>query len=366
MTEHGHGGAASSDEPVEASAALPAGAAAPARHVPVMLDEVLALLVPALGATPTTPHPVLVDCTLGLGGHAAALLEACPDARLVGLDRDPQALALAGARLAPYADRVTLVEAVYDELPDVLERLGLPRVQAVLLDLGLSSLQIDSNDRGFAYASDAPLDMRMGRTGPTAAEVLNTYDARELARVLRRYGEERFADRIARRVVEAREAEPFERSGRLVELLRAAVPMASQRSGGHPAKRTFQALRIEVNGELEALEGVLPAAVSALAVGGRIAVLAYHSLEDRPVKQVLAAGATDRAPRGLPVVPPELGAELALLTKGAQRPTAAEVATNPRAASARLRAAVRVYDPRDPRGTSPSALRTPEPPETRR
>jgi 16S rRNA (cytosine1402-N4)-methyltransferase len=320
-----------------------------AQHVPVMLDEVVALLAPALAPTPPNPHPVLVDCTLGLAGHASALLEACPEAHLVGLDRDPQALAVAGERLAPYGDRVTLVEAVYDELPDVLADVladgGRPRVQGILLDLGLSSLQIDTPDRGFAYASDAPLDMRMGRSGPTAAEVLNTYPARELATVLRRYGEERFADRIARRVVEAREVEPFDRSGRLVELLRAAIPMATQRTGGHPAKRTFQALRIEVNGELAALESVLPSAVAALAVGGRIAVLAYHSLEDRPVKQVLAAGAADRAPRGLPVVPPELGPELELLTRGAQRPTEAEVARNPRAASARLRAAVRIYDP---------------------
>ena len=323
-----------------------------ATHVPVMLDEIVALLAPALAPTSTTPHPVLVDCTLGLAGHASALLEACPAAHLVGLDRDPRALGLAEARLAPYAGRATLVEAVYDELPDVLADLGRPRVQAVLLDLGLSSLQIDTADRGFAYAVDSPLDMRMGRSGPTAAEVLNTYDVPDLARVLRRYGEERFADRIARRVVQAREVEPFERSGRLVELLRAAIPMATQRTGGHPAKRTFQALRIEVNGELAALESVLPSAVAALAVGGRIAVLAYHSLEDRPVKQVLAAGAADRAPRGLPVVPPELLPELQLLTRGAERPGEAEVARNPRAASARLRAAVRIRETTSPTATS--------------
>ena len=327
-------------------------------HVPVMLLEIVALLAPALAPTPAVPHPVLVDCTLGLAGHASALLEACPEAHLVGLDRDPEALAFARERLAPYADRVTLVEAVYDELPDVLDDLGRPRVQAVLLDLGLSSLQIDSADRGFAYAADAPLDMRMGRTGPTAAEVLNTYDARALARVLRRYGEERFADRIAGRIVKARETEPFTRSGRLVELLRGAIPMAVQRTGGHPAKRTFQALRIEVNGELAALESVLPSAVSALAVGGRIAVLAYHSLEDRPVKQLFAAGAADRAPRGLPVVPPELRAELELLTKGAQRPTEAEVAANPRAASARLRAALRTFDPTAPTPRTARASQT--------
>jgi 16S rRNA (cytosine1402-N4)-methyltransferase len=309
-------------------------------HIPVMLAEIVDLLAPALGGD----DPVLVDCTLGLAGHAAALLGACPEARLIGLDRDPRALAVATDRLAPFGDRVTLVEAVYDELPQVLARLGQTRVQGILLDLGLSSLQIDSPDRGFAYAYDAPLDMRMGRQTLTAAEVVNTYSRADLARILRSYGEERFADRIARRIVAEREREPFSTSGRLVGLLADAVPQASQRSGGHPAKRTFQALRIEVNGELAALESVLPSAVAALAIGGRIAVLAYHSLEDRLVKQVLTAASHDRAPRDLPVVPVGLGAELRLLTRGAQRPTAAEVATNPRAASARLRAAERIAE----------------------
>ena len=314
-------------------------------HVPVMLPEVVALLAPALVPTASTPRPVLVDGTLGLGGHAAALLEACPQARLIGLDRDPEALARAGERLAPYGDRVQLVEAVYDELPGVLAELGTPRVQAVLLDLGLSSLQIDDPDRGFAYAQDAPLDMRMGPQELTAAEVLNTYSAADLTRILRRYGEERFADRIARRVVQERSREPFTRSGRLVDLLYAAIPAATRKTGGHPAKRTFQALRIEVNAELAALEQVLPDAVAALAVGGRIAVLAYHSLEDRLVKQVLAAGSHDRAPRDMPVVPVGLGAELRLLTRGAERPGPEESQTNPRAASARLRAAVRIDEP---------------------
>jgi len=313
-------------------------------HVPVMLTEIVALLTPALqapaGAGGATP--VLVDCTLGLAGHAAAILDACPQARLIGLDRDPEALDRARVRLAPFADRVTLVEAVYDELPEVLAGLGHPRVQAVLLDLGLSSLQIDDPARGFAYARDAPLDMRMGPQELTAAQVLNTYPAAELGRILRRYGEERFADRIARRIVAEREREPFTSSARLVELLYAAIPAAARKTGGHPAKRTFQALRIEVNGELAALESVLPSAIAALAVGGRIAVLAYHSLEDRPVKQIFAAKAADRAPRDLPVVPEGLGPELRLLTRGAQRPTAAEAAGNPRAASARLRAAERI------------------------
>jgi len=312
------------------------------RHTPVMLDEVLALLAPALTGTPDTPA-ILVDCTLGLAGHAEALLTACPQAHLIGLDRDPQALALAAERLAPFAGRTTLVEAVYDELPEVLDDLGRPEVQGVLLDLGLSSLQIDETERGFAYAVDAPLDMRMdGKQSLTAAEVLNTYSARDLAHVLRAYGEERFADRIARRVVSERAREPFTTSARLVSVLREAIPAATRKTGGHPAKRTFQALRIEVNAELDALESVLPSAIAALAVGGRIAVLAYHSLEDRLVKQILSLKSHDTAPRNLPVVPAGYGPELRLLTRGADRPSEAEAEQNPRAASARLRAAERI------------------------
>ncbi|QGN31914.1 16S rRNA (cytosine(1402)-N(4))-methyltransferase RsmH [Microlunatus sp. Gsoil 973] len=316
------------------------------QHVPVMLTEITELLSPAL--TPAGPGttPVLVDCTLGLGGHAAALLEACPQARLIGLDRDTDALAVAEQRLAPYSDRIDLVHAVYDELPAVLAERDIDRVQGVLLDLGLSSLQIDRTDRGFAYATDAPLDMRMDRTEPlTAADVVNTYPVRDLARILREYGEERFADRIASAIGRERDTEPITDSARLVRIIVGAVPMAAQRTGGHPAKRTFQALRIEVNRELDALRRVLPEAVAALELGGRIAVLAYHSLEDRLVKQVLRLASSDRAPRGLPVVPPELGPELRLLTRGAQRPTTAESAVNPRAASARLRAAERIADP---------------------
>ena len=341
----------------------------PPRHEPVMLDEIVAVLAPALTAPaptapaltaspPTAPAPtapattdgtqaILVDCTLGLGGHAEALLQACPQLHLIGLDRDPSALALAARRLAPYADRTTFVEAVYDELTDVLAELGHPRVQGILLDLGLSSLQIDDTDRGFAYAVDAPLDMRMdGRQELTAAEVVNTYSATDLARILRVYGEERFADRIARRIVAARAEQPFDTSARLVQVLESAIPAAARQTGGHPAKRTFQALRIEVNRELAALESVLPQAVDALAVGGRIAVLAYHSLEDRLVKQVLTAGSRDTAPAGLPVVPDEHQPQLMLLTRGAQKPTEAEIVSNRRAASARFRAAERIREPR--------------------
>jgi len=324
------------------------------QHVPVMLTEITELLAPALIPVPGTEPgfssgspdaPILVDCTLGLGGHAAALLAACPQARLIGLDRDTDALALAAQRLQPYADRIDLVHAVYDELPDVLAERGIVRVQGILLDLGLSSLQIDRTDRGFAYASDAPLDMRMDQTEAlTAADVVNTYPQQQLVRILREYGEERFADRIARAIVRERGSGPITGSARLVQIISSAVPMAAQRTGGHPAKRTFQALRIEVNHELEALANVLPAAVAALELGGRIAVLAYHSLEDRLVKQVLRLASSERAPRGLPVLPPELGPEFRLLTRGAQRPTETEAETNPRARSARLRAAERIAE----------------------
>lgn len=311
----------------------------PTRHVPVMLDRVVDLLGPAI----QHPGAVVVDGTLGMGGHAAALLEAYPEAHLVGIDRDPEALDIAGDRLQAQAQRVTLVHAVYADLARALSRLGHAAVDAVLLDLGVSSYQLDERRRGFAYASDAPLDMRMDPTsGPTAADVLNTYSATDLARVLSRYGEERFARRIAAAVVAERDREPFTTSARLVALLRDTVPAASQRSGGHPAKRTFQALRIEVNGELTALEEALPAAVNALAMRGRVVVLAYHSLEDRLVKRTLARGATSRTPVDLPVELPEHGPILRLLTRGAERPSPAESTANPRATSARLRAAERI------------------------
>ncbi|NGO71921.1 16S rRNA (cytosine(1402)-N(4))-methyltransferase RsmH [Streptomyces boncukensis] len=312
-------------------------------HSPVMLQRSLDLLAPAL----TEPGSYVVDCTLGMGGHSEALLGAFPEARLIALDRDPEALRLAGRRLARYGDRATLVHAVYDELPDVLERLGVPRVQGVLFDLGVSSLQLDEAGRGFAYAQDAPLDMRMDQTtGISAAEVLNTYPPGDLVRILRAYGEEKQAKRIVEAVVRERAKEPFAGSGRLVELIRDALPQAAKRTGGNPAKRTFQALRTEVNGELAVLERALPAAVGALAVGGRIAVLSYHSLEDRMVKGVLAAGAQHTAPSGLPVVPEEYQPRLKLLTRGAELPTEEEISANRRAAPARLRAAERIREAR--------------------
>ncbi len=311
-------------------------------HVPVLLERCVALLAPALRPQADRPA-VVVDATLGLGGHAEALLRAFPQVRLVGLDRDPAALEHSRRRLSPYAERLQLIHAVYDALPDVLAELGLAEVEGVLFDLGVSSMQLDSAERGFAYSRDAPLDMRMDQTsGRTAGEIVNGYSAAQLARILREYGEERFAGRVAAAIVRERAAAPLESTAKLAELVRAAIPAATRRTGGHPAKRTFQALRIEVNAELEALGAAIPAALDALAVGGRIVVLSYHSLEDRIVKRAFAAESADRTPLDLPVALPSAAPTLRLLTRGAETAGAGEVAVNPRAASVRLRAAERL------------------------
>jgi 16S rRNA (cytosine1402-N4)-methyltransferase len=313
--------------------------AASARHVPVLLPRVLELLAPAL----TAPGAVVVDATLGLGGHSEALLIAHPQLQLVGLDRDAEALRLSGLRLSAYADRTHLIHAVYDELPEVLDDLGFPAIQGALFDLGVSSMQLDQPERGFSYAQDAPLDMRMDTTSELTAEVVvNTYPVAQLARVLRDFGEERFALRIAQSIGRRRASGPLNSTAELAELVRTAIPAATRRTGGHPAKRTFQALRIEVNAELSAVESAVPAALAALAVGGRIVVLSYHSLEDRIVKRAFAELATDRTPVGLPVPLAAAGPEIRLLSRGSEPASDQEIVANPRAASVRLRAAERV------------------------
>jgi 16S rRNA (cytosine1402-N4)-methyltransferase len=312
-----------------------------AMHVPVLRERVLALLAPAL----LRPDAVVVDATVGLGGHAADLLAAHPRLRLIGIDRDPHALERSADRLAAHRDRTTLVHAVYDALPDVLAEAGVAKVDGVLFDLGVSSLQLDDEGRGFAYSRDTTLDMRMDPDGPlTAADVVNDYPVERLTTILSRYGEERFARRIAEAIVRERARAPFTSSARLAELVRESVPAATRRTGGHPAKRTFQALRIEVNDELGALARALPAAIDAISVGGRIVVLSYQSLEDRMVKRAFAAATTSSAPPDLPVVPASAEPQLRLLTRGAERPSDEEVAANPRAASARLRAVERVRE----------------------
>ncbi|HLK72221.1 MAG TPA: 16S rRNA (cytosine(1402)-N(4))-methyltransferase RsmH [Streptosporangiaceae bacterium] len=313
-----------------------------ARHVPVLADRVTALLAPALAG----PGAVLVDATLGRAGHARALLEACPGVLLIGVDADLAAIEAARELLSPFADRVTLVHARYDEIPAIVTAIPGPKqVMGLLFDLGVSSPQLDDPARGFAYAQDAPLDMRMDRTKDrTAADVVNGYPAAELARVLRDYGEERFARRIADAVVRERSRTPITSTSRLSAIVKDAIPAATRRTGGNPAKRTFQALRIEVNDELGTLRRALPAALDVLAVGGRVVVLAYHSLEDRIVKRELVRLSADQTPPGLPVPAGTSTAQFRLLTRGAERPDSDEVTGNPRAASARLRAAERIRE----------------------
>ena len=314
------------------------------RHVPVLLDTSVELLAPAL----QEPGSIHVDATLGMGGHAAAVLQAAPHAHLVGIDRDPQALELARERLdrAGVGERATLVHSTYDEIPVVLAELGLPGAHGVMMDLGLSSFQIDTADRGFSYAVDAPLDMRMDTSsdGPTAADLLRDLPEAEIARLLRDLGDERFAKRIARRIVEQRESAPLTRSGELVELLERAIPAASKASGGHPAKRTFQALRIAVNEELEILASAIESALDCLHVGGRIVVESYHSGEDRLVKTAFARRTRSTAPPGLPVELEEHRPSFAPLVRGAMQADDTERDTNSRAASVRLRALTRTRD----------------------
>lgn len=314
-------------------------------HVPVLLDRIADLLAPALQPTADRSHPVLIDATLGMGGHTLAYLERFPAIRVIGLDRDPQALAVAASRLAArgLSERATLVHTTNDGLTDAVAAHAPGGVQGILFDLGVSSLQLDEADRGFAYAVDAPLDMRMDpTTGPTAADVLNTYAPGELVRVLREYGEEKFATRIVSVVVKERARTPFTTSARLVELVRDAIPAATRRTGGHPAKRTFQALRIEVNDELGVLRRAVPQAVDALTVGGRLVVMSFQSLEDRIAKSSLVPRTQSTAPVDLPFVPPGHEPELKLLTRGAETPTETEISQNSRAASARIRAVERL------------------------
>lgn len=319
------------------------------RHVPVLKDRCINLLAPGFeAARKRGDTPVAIDATLGMGGHSEAMLQRFPDLHLVGIDRDEEALALAGARLEPFSDRTDLVHAVYDEIEDVLLDLGIAEAHGILMDLGVSSLQLDERERGFAYSYDAPLDMRMDTSrGQTAADVVNNYSEDELVRIIRKWGEEKFAGRIANRIVNARTDKPFATTGELVEQIRSVVPAAAAKSGGHPAKRTFQALRIEVNEELDVLERAVPAAVSATAMGGRIVVMSYHSLEDKIVKSVFQSGSKSSAPLGFPVELEEHKPELRTITKGTEVPTAAEIAENPRAASARLRAVERIKPRRD-------------------
>ncbi len=310
---------------------------AAAMHIPVLLDECLDMLAPAI----ETPGVVLVDATLGMGGHSEGALRRFPELTVVGIDRDPKAIELASARLAPFGGRFHAVHTTYDHIDEVAATFGAGGlVDGILMDLGVSSMQLDEVDRGFSYSKDAPLDMRMDpTTGPSAADLLATMDAREITRILRLYGEEKFAPRIANLIVTQRRTEPLSRTGQLVDIVRQAIPAAARRTGGNPAKRTFQALRVAVNDELRILERAVPKALASLRVGGRLVVESYQSLEDRIVKDVLRRGAEDQAPPGLPVVPEDLKPCLRLLTRGAGRASSEELVNNPRSASVRLRGA---------------------------
>lgn len=312
-------------------------------HVPVLLHRCVELLTPAL----TRSHAdgsgaVLVDATLGAGGHAERFLTELPGLRLIGLDRDPDALEIVRARLARFGDRVTLVHTRYDGLVAALAESGYAAKESIdgaLFDLGVSSMQLDRPERGFAYAQDSPLDMRMDPSSPlTAADIVNTYDEGALADILHRYGEERFARRIAAQIVRERARTPFTTTAQLVALLYQAIPAPARRTGGHPAKRTFQALRVAVNDELNSLRTALPAALDALAVGGRIVVMAYQSLEDRIVKRLFADAVKSRTPVDLPVELPGHEPRFQSVTHGAERADDVEIERNPRSAAVRLRA----------------------------
>ena len=309
-------------------------------HTPVLLERCVELLAPAL----TAEGAVLVDATLGMGGHSEAFLERFPALHLIGLDRDPEALAIAGERLARFADRITLVHTVYDGIAEAVAGAGFDEVDGILFDLGVSSLQLDRAERGFAYAQDAPLDMRMDpTTGPTAADMLAAFSEGELRRIFERYGDEKLAGRYARAIIAERATAPITTSAHLVRVLTAATPGALL-GQGHPAKRVFQALRIEVNGELAALDAAIPAGMDLLRVGGRIVVMSYQSLEDRLVKQDFARAIASTAPAGLPVELPEHAPRFRLLVKGAELADEEERARNSRAIPVRLRAAERVRE----------------------
>ena len=309
-------------------------------HVSVMRDTCIDLLTPALNKSET---PIVVDATLGLGGHSEALLEANPNLVLIGIDRDLDAIKKAQSRLAKYENRIHLNHSVFDEITEVVKSFGFEKVDGILFDLGVSSMQLDQSERGFSYSHDAPLDMRMDRsTGITASEILNSYAPGELVRILRTYGEEKFATRIVENIIKERAKAPLNSTAQLATLVKESIPAATRRTGGNPAKRTFQALRIETNDELGAVNRAIPQALELLKVGGRLVVMSFQSLEDRIVKEFFTQATTSGTPRDLPVDLPEFAAKFALVVRGSVLPSEAEIAANSRAQSVRLRAIERV------------------------
>ena len=309
-------------------------------HIPVALERCIALLSPAIESC---ANPVIVDATLGMGGHTRALLLKYPTLKVIGLDRDLSAIEIATSNLQDVIDRVVIVHAVYDEMQTVLDNLGVKEVDGILFDLGVSSMQLDQADRGFAYSQEAPLDMRMDQSsGPSALDILNTYTYGELVRVIRNYGEEKFATKIADNVIKAREAGTLKTTKDLVEIVKNSIPAPARRTGGNPAKRTFQALRIEVNQELAVLERAIPQAISAIRIGGRVVVMSYQSLEDKIVKKAFSQVVASHSPLGLPFDLPNSAASYKLVINGSESATDSEIEINARAQSMRLRALERV------------------------
>lgn len=305
-----------------------------------MRDRCVDLLAPSILAH---ENPIVLDGTLGLGGHTEALLERFANLTVIGIDRDTQALEKARIRLAPFGDRFKSAHAVFDQLSDVIESFGYSKINGALFDLGVSSMQLDEGDRGFSYSHDAPLDMRMDQSrGITAAEIVNTYQPGELVRILRLYGEEKFATRIVENIVKRRAVAPMNSTVELATLVKESIPAATRRTGGNPAKRTFQALRISVNDELGAIERAIPAALDRIVIGGRVVVMSFQSLEDRIIKEKFADASTSKSPRELPIELPEYAAKFKLVFNSSEKPTEVEIAENSRAASVRLRAIERV------------------------
>lgn len=305
-----------------------------------MRDRCVALLEPSILAS---SNPVVVDCTLGLGGHTEALLERYSNLTVIGIDRDEIALERARKRLEQFGDRIKTAHAVFDEITEVVESFGYSKISGALFDLGVSSIQLDEANRGFSYSQDAPLDMRMDRSrGITASDIVNTYEPGKLVHILRAYGEEKFATRIVENIVKAREIAPLNSTEQLADLVKRSIPAATRRTGGNPSKRTFQALRIEANDELGAIERALPQALDLVEVGGRVVVMSFQSLEDRIVKEIFTEASTSKSPRELPVELPEFAAKFSLVFRSSEKPSEAEVLENSRAASVRLRAIERV------------------------
>lgn len=310
------------------------------QHVSVMLDRCIELLTPAINAS---KNPVVVDATLGLGGHTEALLTKFPQLTVIGIDRDEIALERATTRLARFGDRFRSSHAIFDQIESVVHQYGFETIDGALFDLGVSSIQLDEANRGFSYSQDAPLDMRMDRSrGITAAEIVNTYAPGKLVQILRSYGEEKFATRIVENIVKTRSIAPMNSTTQLAALVKESIPAATRRTGGNPAKRTFQALRIETNDELGAITRALPLTLKLLRVGGRVVVLSFQSLEDRIIKELFVEVSTSKSPRNLPIELPEFAAKFSILTRSSETPTEAELAHNPRSASVRLRAIEKV------------------------